>query len=84
MVFVSVSTDLACAYAMGFDLMGDMTLLGGGDDIEISRFGHPAGGSAKNRPINAMIDTAKTLNEMILIISPSFNPCITPFPCTNS
>ena len=70
---------------MGFDLMTDMTLLcGDGDDTEISRVGHPAGGSAKNRPINAMIVTAKTLNEIILIISPSLNPFITPLPWTNS
>ena len=26
-VFVNFSTDLACAYAMGLDLMGDITLL---------------------------------------------------------
>ena len=70
---------------MGFDLMTDMTLLcGDGDDTEISRVGHPAGGSAKNRPINAMIVTAKTPSEIILIISPSLNPFTTPLPWTNS
>ena len=52
--------------------------------METSRVGHPAGGSAKNRPINAMIVTAKTLNDITLIISPSLNPCMTPLPWTNS
>ena len=52
--------------------------------METSRVGHPAGGSAKNRPINAIIVTAKTLNDITLIISPSLNPCMTPLPWTNS
>ena len=78
--FVNVSTDLACRYAIGFDLIADMTLLCGGAETDISRDGHPAGGSAKNRPINAMIVTANTLNDITLMISPSLNPCMTLLP----